>query len=106
VPELGEQAGWQALGFMGGSRQTAFNLLHYLLVAPIGGSPDITVMLPPMIAFIDAYQDALGRLPFLTPASAPSTHRAPMVKYQYQKSRWGTVDYHALIFKLALELNL
>jgi hypothetical protein len=106
VPELGEQSGWQTVAFGGGGPRLDFNLEHYLLFSVIAGNPNFTLIMPDLLNLIKAYYTALKALPFLTAASNPATHKAAIVRFKIQRSVWEQVQYHSIIFKHELGLNL
>jgi hypothetical protein len=104
--ELDEQAGWKSFTFGGGAPDLEFVIEHYMLCFAVADKAGYALLGPDITTMTDNYFAALKAKPFLRDDTNPATHYAPFVQYRKSKIVLREAEYHGVVFKLTLRLNL
>jgi hypothetical protein len=103
LPEWsGTWPGLEPSGFIAGDGQLSVQIAHVLLIAPVAGGLGLRGTLPPLIAAIDTYVEAMAADPTLDDALMIPLrlHVRPGVV------RYAGVDYHGATFFHTWQLRL
>lgn len=103
-PVLGKPGRTEAKSMMGGAVHTSFTVTQWVLIAP--AERQLHLVLPSIVAYLDAFNTALIAMPFYTANSAPSAHNLPKPTYEIKELPYGGVNYFGIEYVYEVDLNL